>query len=342
MQRPTIADLAAAAGVSVATVNRVLSGSTPVRSETVERVSTAANLISFHASGLIQSRQRNSLKAVSIGILLQAPQDPFYQLFTDELRIALVNTPLFRASVNFDYWLTHDPDEIASRLQRLAKKADAVAMVSPDHPLIASAVSQIEADGTPVFTLLSDCAPAHRTAYIGVDNRRAGRMAGWTLSHCAREPGKIAILVGSHRFHGHELREIGLRSFLREHAPDFAVLETLVNDESMEKTETLLRDLLAETDDLVGVFLAGGGTAGAARITASLPPERRLALVSNDAPTIARPMLMDGSLTMTIAERVSAIGAELVQAVDEATAKHKRSGPGQRFVPFDLMTSENV
>jgi LacI family transcriptional regulator len=317
VQRPTIADLAAAAGVSVATVNRVLSGSTPVRSETVERISTAANLIGFHASGLIQSRQRNSLKAVSIGILLQAPQDPFYQLFTDELRSALVSTPLFRASANFDYWLTHDPDEIASRLQRLAKKADAVAMVSPDHPLIASAVSQIEADGTPVFTLLSDCAPAH-------------------------QPGKIAIFVGSHRFHGHELREIGLRSFLREHAPDFAVLETLVNDESAEKTETLLRDLLAETDDLVGVFLAGGGTAGAARITASLPPERRLALVSNDAPTIARPMLMDGSLTITIAERLSAIGAELVQAVDEATAKHKRSGPGQRFVPFDLMTSENV
>ncbi len=42
----------------------------------------------------------------------------------------------------------------------------------------------------------------------------------------------MAIFVGSHRFHGHELREIGLRSYFRENAPDFTVMETLVNLET--------------------------------------------------------------------------------------------------------------
>ncbi|TIP71338.1 MAG: LacI family transcriptional regulator, partial [Mesorhizobium sp.] len=38
MRRPTIRDLAQAAGVSVATVNRILSGTVSVRPKTVQRV----------------------------------------------------------------------------------------------------------------------------------------------------------------------------------------------------------------------------------------------------------------------------------------------------------------
>ena len=45
MRRPTIADLAQAAGVSVATVDRVLNGRLPVRSETARKVSEAAERI---------------------------------------------------------------------------------------------------------------------------------------------------------------------------------------------------------------------------------------------------------------------------------------------------------
>ena len=41
--RPTIADLAAKAGVSVATVDRVLNGRHKVREETARRVYEAAN-----------------------------------------------------------------------------------------------------------------------------------------------------------------------------------------------------------------------------------------------------------------------------------------------------------
>lgn len=42
MNRPTIADLARAAGVSTATVDRVLNGRQSVREETVRRVHDAA------------------------------------------------------------------------------------------------------------------------------------------------------------------------------------------------------------------------------------------------------------------------------------------------------------
>ena len=37
------------------------------------------------------------------------------------------------------------------------------------------------------------------------------------------------MFVGSHRFHGQEMREIGFRSYFREYAPEFELVETMVN-----------------------------------------------------------------------------------------------------------------
>ena len=54
MKRPTIPDLAAAAGVSVSTVNRVLSKSEAVRQPTRERVLEAAERIGFYGLGAIE------------------------------------------------------------------------------------------------------------------------------------------------------------------------------------------------------------------------------------------------------------------------------------------------
>ena len=50
-RRPTIQDLAENAGVSVATVDRVLNRRLPVRESTALRVVSAAEAIGYHATG---------------------------------------------------------------------------------------------------------------------------------------------------------------------------------------------------------------------------------------------------------------------------------------------------
>ena len=75
MGRPKIPDLAEAAGVSVATVNRVLSGSANVRLATRERVQQAAEQIGFYGLGSIQARvtaARPHLRMPTAGALFLA------------------------------------------------------------------------------------------------------------------------------------------------------------------------------------------------------------------------------------------------------------------------------
>lgn len=342
VKRPTIADLAQASGVSVATVDRVLNGRLPVREETARRVYDAATALGYHAAGLIKQRLHQELPECRFGFLLQKPDDFFYQNFARELQLATSQATRYRGHAVIDFAETQTPDEIVERMRKLAARCGAVALVGHDHPTLTAAVADLRARGTPVFSLLSDFAIGVRQGYIGIDNRKAGRTAAWMMANCARRPGKIAVFVGSHRFHGHELREIGVRTFFREHAPDFAVLDTVVNMETPKITHETMLELLARHDDLVGCYVAGGGMEGAISALREASANPLPVAICNEITPDSRSALTDGILTMVIATPLGRLCRELTDLMAGAILKSETSGPGQFFLPFDVYLPENV
>ena len=121
------------------------------------------------------------------------------------------------------------PARIAARIRDMSERADALAIVAVDHPTVNEAVEEAVARGKTVFTLLSDITTPKRSCYLAVDSRRAGRTAAWTISRLAKRPGKVGILLGSHRYLSQEISEISFRSYMREHAPAFQLLEPIIN-----------------------------------------------------------------------------------------------------------------
>ena len=83
MKRPTIPDLAKAAGVSVSTVNRVLNQPESVRSPTQERVLSAAEEIGFYGLGTIEHAVKSTQTTHRLGVLLQRGSRAFYRNLGD-------------------------------------------------------------------------------------------------------------------------------------------------------------------------------------------------------------------------------------------------------------------
>ena len=225
--RPTINDLAKKAGVSVATVDRVLNRRLPVREDTAIRVVEAAEAIGYHATGLLKRRIAESPKR-KFGFLLQKP-DAFYQTLGKELVAATKAARTVEGKPVLEFIVDVEPSIVAERLLKFAHNVDAIAVVAMDHPLVNEAVEKIIASGKPVFTLLSNITSPSCSGHFGADSRKCGRIAGWTISRLSMKPGKIGILVGSHRYLNQELSEISFRTFMREHAPEFQLLEPIVN-----------------------------------------------------------------------------------------------------------------
>lgn len=342
MRRPTITDLAKASGVSVATVDRVLNGRHRVREETARRVYDAAKSIGYHAVGLLRQRVFEDLPQHRFGIVLQKPNQSFYQAFARELEVAALAVTSARIDIRIEFSAASTPTAIIEKLRAVSSRSQAVALVGPDYPALSTVVEELKERGVPVFSLLSDLASGVRNAYVGLNNRKAGRTAAWMIAKSADKPGKVACFVGSHRFHGHELREIGFRSYFRENAPEFEVLDTLINLETAEITHEATLNLLQKHPDLVGFYICGGGMEGAiSAIREEGLAGKLIAIVSELTPE-SKAALADDIVTMVIGTPLPALCKELMALMIDAVERGDAAVPGQSFLPFEIFISENI
>jgi LacI family transcriptional regulator len=341
-KRATISDLAKASGFSVATVDRVLNGRLPVREETARQVFEAAEALGYHAVGLIRQRLKRDLPQYRLGFVLQRPDQSFYQAFARELECAVKADQTIRGSATVEFLESQTPGEIAARLRAVGARCDAIAMVAIDHPTVTAAVAELKEKGVPVFSLLSDFAPGVRENYLGINNRKAGRTAAWLVTRTVARPGKIAVFVGSHRFHGHEMREIGFRSYFREMAPRFENIVTMVNLEEPRIAYEATLDLLQRSADLSALYVTGGGIEGVIGALHDEGMAGKLTVVCHTNSPDTRAALADNVVTMVIAEPVDKIARELVTQMSNATTNGPAETAGQIFLPFDILVSENL
>lgn len=341
-RRPTIEDLAAAASVSVATVDRVLNNRHPVREDTARRVVEAAERIGFYAQGLLQQRLDERIAPRTFTFLLQKRNDHFYQQLGAELTAATKASTAIRGRPVIEFMDELVPSMIAGRLRHAGATADAVAVVAVEHPHVNAAIEELHQRGVPVFTLLTDLTTTARAGYLGLDGRKTGRTAAWTITRLARAPGKIGILVGSHRYLGQELAEISFRTYLREHAPEFRPLEPLVNlDDSRIAYEACV-DLIGANTDLVGIYMAGGGMAGMIKALREEAGGRHILAVCNELIPETRAALIDGVIDLVIATPCAALARRAVEAMIEALHGPLDESVRQIQLPAELYISENV
>ena len=340
VDRPTIFDLAKKAGVSVATVDRVLNRRLPVRADTARRVVAAAEAIGFHATELLQSRL-TELPKRRFGFLLQK-HDAFYQMFSDELIAATKSAHEIEGKPILEFIEEVEPAIIAARIRQLAPKVDALAVVAIDYPQVNEAVEWATAQGTPCFTLLSGISTYVCAGHLGIDGRRNGRIAGWTISRLARSAGKIGILVGSHRYLHQELSEISFRTYMREHAPQFQLMEPIVNlDDDAIAYEAICK-MTKENSDLVGIYVSGGGQEGLVRALRERGAAPKIVAVCNELTAVTREALHDGVVDVSLGTPIATISKRLVEMMIKAAAVPDGLRLAPLLLPPDILISENI
>jgi LacI family transcriptional regulator len=340
--RPTIQDVAREAGVSTATVDRVLNGREKVREETARKVYDAARLIGYHAAPLIGQRVQADLPRLRLGLVLHKERQAFYQDFRIEAERAVTQAIGVRASLQVAFATSQSPKDFTELMEGMAGRVDAVAATAVTHPEVTEAVLRMNARGIPCFSLLNDFGQGVRQNYLGLNNLKVGRIAAHMIATAAHHAGKIAVFVGGYRWHGHELRETGVRSYFREHAPQFQILDTLINLETRQLTYEATLDLLSRHPDLRGIYCAGGGMEGAIAAVREARAPGDVALVVNELTPESRAALISRHVTMVIATPLQRLCEDLVRLATEAVSDGMPPVQGQHFLQPDLYLPESV
>jgi LacI family transcriptional regulator len=341
-RRPTIRDVAQAAGLSQATVDRVLNGREQVREETARRVYEAARKIGYHAAPLIAQRLQAEVPTLRMGIVLHKEKQAFYQAFAAEIEAAARRAVGLRVRPIIEFSASQSPSDFASLMLGMRGRADAVAASAVTHPEVTDAVSTLKEAGIPSFALLNDFAPGVRQNYLGLNNLKVGRIAASVIGMAAHKPGKVAVFVGGYRWHGHELREAGFRSWFREYAPQFQLLDTLVNLETRQLTYEATLDLLSRHRELRGIYVAGGGMEGAIAALREVRKPHEVCLVVNEVTPQSRGALVDGFATMVISTPLAQLCDDLVRLMADTLKTGPSDVAGQHFLRPELVLPESI
>ncbi|MDA8767496.1 LacI family DNA-binding transcriptional regulator [Planktomarina temperata] len=340
--RTTIKDVAREAGVSVTTVDRAINGRGTVRPDTLKKIAEAAQRVGYHGMGTFRDRLDQSLPEVKLGFVLLKQTQEFYRNFAREIDQAVAARTDIRGEAIVRFSSSQSPAEFAEILTELGETCDAIAGAAVNDQKLDRIVQDLKDKNVPVFSLLNDFAQGIRKNYVGLNNMKVGRLAAWLITKTVHEPGKLAIFVGGNRWHGHDLREVGFRSFVREAGPEFSVLDTLVNLETRQLTYEATLDLLDRHPDLKGIYVAGGGMEGAIAALRERHAEPQVALIVNELTGESRAALVDGYAIMAIATPLPELCRELVDMMIVAGGQDDDGVPGQYFLEPRLHLPEIV
>lgn len=261
-----VREIAAQAGLSEATVDRVLHGRHGVRPSTARQVERAVADLQRQADQL-QLGGRTWV----LDVVVQAPLR-----FSVEVRTALeAELPGLRPAVvraRFHLLDGSDPGPVVAALRGAATaRSDGVVLKAPQHPDVVAAVGRLAETGVPVVTLVTDLPGAARTAYVGPDNRGAGRTAAhlvdqWLGPARADEAGAVLVVRSSGVDLGEDERAAGFTEVLGSRR----VLQ--VRDDEARSRAVLddLRETLEDDDAGGGVGAVYAMYAGAGGATAVL------------------------------------------------------------------------
>lgn len=314
--RSTLTDIARAAGVSSATVDRVLNNRSGVRARTREVVLETARRLGYVG-------EATGVAGVGAGVIrldfaVPAGTNTFMKMLQRNIELLAEYRP--ELAVNVAMIEGFDPDALARTLLELKGRTQGVGVIALDHPTVREAIRSLSAAGVKVVTIASDISHVPRVAYVGIDNRAAGRLAGYLVNRFVGrdKAGKVALFAGSLSYRGHEEREMGFRHILTEEAPNLAIVELREMLDDRQKAYAEAAALLERHPDLAAIYNIGAGNTGIARALKERRRERAVVFIGHEATEGTKELLLDGTLDAVIDQNPRVEAREALNILTQA------------------------
>lgn len=334
--KTTLEDIAKAAGVSIATVDRVVN-----RRGGVSRKAEAKVLEWASRLNLDRRIFRAHLPTLRVAVLIPSPENPFFATMRDAF--AAMEGPSSEMQIRIFLHVIDPIDSMATarKLEEVALQYDAAIICCPEQPATSQAVTRAS-EKIPVITLVTDMPGSGRIAYVGPNNRQIGRVAGELMGRfLGRDGGKVLVMLGHHHIVGHQEREMGFRMVLRERFPGVEIMDIVESEEDRDRAARLAQQALRNTPDLRGIYNVSAGNYGIVQTLIQLGRETGTVFITHELTPQRREMLRSGLLDAVIDQNPR---MEARRAIDILAHHFKRgdlSDPAETSTPFEIFLREN-
>ncbi|MEM1362633.1 MAG: LacI family DNA-binding transcriptional regulator [Pseudomonadota bacterium] len=340
MGKPTVHDIAREAGVSLATVDRVLNQRPGVRDITARRVRQAIDKLGYvrdlYAADLARQKQYR------FDFLLPEAQSQFLGSVQDALLEAQTGMMSDRATIKVHALDWRDPAAVLRARQRVDfDQADGVAIMANETPMVRDMISRLKDQGRSVVALVTDQPNSAREHFVGIDSRAAGRTAGRLMSRFTTRPGEIAVVVSAMQSRDMLERRLGFDETLATEGGRLRPLPSLEGHDDHKRTAEILDRCVELNPNIAGIYCASGGTRGITEVVRKHNLVGRVAVICHELTPHARDALENGWIDVVITQNPG----HLVRSALRVLRAHCSGAPviaSQEKIRIEIVLKENL
>lgn len=341
MGRPTVTDIAREAGVSLATVDRVLNARPGVRAKTITAVNDAVARLGYVRDMAAANLARG--RSTRVAILLPDTESQFVQTLQDALEQAATLATSARMQVDLRRYPAADMHALAATLADLAAGGiSGVALMAPETPVLRDALRALHAAGVPVVAMVSDLpnsAPAH---YVGIDSHAAGRTAAMLMGRFlgAKTP-RVMVIAQSMLLRDSIERRRGFDAVMQRDFPGIEVGQTLETHGAPETLRQVMRLSLESSGPVGGIYLLGSGHRALAQVLSELGLLGRVVTIGHELTPHTIAALQAGWMDAVIAQNVGHIARSTLRVL-QAKADQQPINESQERLRLEIILRENL
>lgn len=339
--RPTAKDLAEAAGVSLATVDRVLNERPNVSPKAAKRVAEAIERIGFVRNPAAVALARN--KTYRFRFVLPTSGDEFLSeliarvseakeaLRADSTEVEAVQIPMT------------DPHHVAKYLTAIDHDAvDGVAVMAPESPQVRDALLRLVERDVKVVQFLSGQERLESADYVGIDNFAAGATAGKIAGRfIGARTGKIMVVAETMMALDSIQRRLGFDSIVNAKFPHLQCLPSLETYADEKRADLIIRRMLQHHPDTVAVYILSSEARIPLSAVWNAQGARTLTVIAHEHTPFSAQALMDERIDAVIAQDPGhAVRSAL--RIMRARATHRELLASQERIRIEVLLKENL
>ncbi len=337
----TIKEIAALAGVSRGTVDRVLNDRGAVNPETAEKIKKIAKELDYkpNRAGLVLAAQKKRLK---LGVILFSTGNLFFQGVLDGIdekaaELAGYNCTVITKQISIDV-----EAQLQAVEELLEEEVNGIAMTPCNDDRIRNCINALYEQGIPVVTLNTDIENSRRLAYVGSNYARSGATAAGLLQLMTSGTVNVGIITGSSNILCHTERIAGFLNTLAPYSDRIHIVDTVeIHDDEVESYEKTTA-LLSAHPEINALFFAAGGVYGGCRSVETLGRKGVIRIIAFDLVPTTRQMLENGTIAATICQQPRIQGSKPLSLLFAYLTTGENPEKEYHYVAVDVRIKENI
>jgi len=338
----TIKELANLAGVSRGSVDKALNNRPGISDETREKILKIAKAADYRPN-IIGQVLVNSGTTIRIGVLLTSQDNSFIKMVMQGIQAVESEFSTFNFEVIVKNSMTIEPEEYCWLIDELvAENISGVAILPVEDAMFVERVNKIRQQGIEVVTFNSFVEGVNHLCYVGQDHYKGGRTAGGLMGKMLPNGGGVGVIISTKHLSCHKDRLRGFQDKLCEQEIPVEILEVLENRDMRETALRQTVELCNRYPNLKGIYITGGGVAGAARALEMCGLAKEVTLICHDVLPDIWDYMRDGTIDFALDQDGFQQGYRSVKLLCEKLLKGIVPKDKVLWIPVSIATGDSI